>query len=276
MKSPSRWVYTAAHSTPPFLLADEPTPLKTILRKTAKWLLILLVLSLLPVILFRWVPVPGSMLMAERWVETRSDDRQLDFQKRWLPYRQIPDNIKMAVIAAEDQRFAEHHGLDLKAIQAALQHNQRGGNLRGASTLSQQVAKNLFLWSDRSWLRKGLEVWFTLAIETLWPKQRILEVYLNIVEWDEGVFGVSAAAEHHFGVAAGVLSDQQAAQLAAVLPNPRRWSAASPTAHALQRSRWIRQQSRQLGGAHYLRQMEAGRDWPQWLTLTHWQQQLNK
>jgi len=248
--------------------------LKTVLRKTAKWLLILLFISLLPVILFRWVPVPGSMLMVERWLATRGADQATEFHQQWVPYRQIPDNIKMAVIAAEDQRFAEHHGFDLKAIRAAMQHNQRGGNLRGASTLSQQVAKNLFLWSGRSWPRKGLEAWFTLAIETLWPKQRILEVYLNIVEWDEGVFGINAAARHHFAVAPGVLSDQQAAQLAAVLPNPRRWSAASPPAHALQRSGWIRQQSRQLGGAHYLRRMEAGRDWPPWLSLTHWRQRL--
>lgn len=250
--------------------------MKTILRKTAKWLLILLLVSLLPVILLRWVPVPGSMLMIERWLESRSSDQPFELQQRWTPYRELPDNIKMAVIAAEDQHFAQHHGFDLKAIRAAMQHNQRGGNLRGASTLSQQVAKNLFLWSGRSWPRKALEAWFTLAIETLWSKQRILEVYLNIVEWDDGVFGINAAARHHFGVAPAVLSDQQAAQLAAVLPNPRRWSAASPPPHALQRSQWIRQQARQLGGAHYLRQMEARQSWPQWLSPTNWKQRLSE
>ena len=247
--------------------------MKTILRKIAKWILILLLLSLLPVVLLRWVPVPGSMLMVERWIEAR-DDPQFELRHQWTPYRDIPDNIRIAVIAAEDQRFAEHYGFDLKAIQAALEHNQRGGNLRGASTLSQQVSKNLFLWSGRSWPRKALEAWFTLAIETLWPKQRILEVYLNIVEWDQGVFGIQAASRHHFGVAPGVLSDQQAAQLAAVLPNPRRWSAANPPARALRRSHWIRQQSRQLGGAHYLRQLESGRDRPEWLSLSYWQQRF--
>ncbi len=246
--------------------------MKSILRKTLKWLLILLLISLLPVILLRWVPVPGSMLMVERWLQ--SGDQPFELQHRWTPYEQLPDSLKMAVIAAEDQRFAEHHGFDLKAIRAAIRHNERGGSLRGASTLSQQVAKNLFLWSGRSWPRKGLEAWFTLALETLWPKQRILEVYLNIVEWDEGVFGAAAAAQHHFGVAPGVLSDQQAAQLAAVLPNPRRWSAASPPPQALQRSQWIRQQSRQLGGAHYLRQMEKGGEWPQWLRLKYWQDKV--
>lgn len=249
--------------------------LKTVLRKAAKWLLILLLLSLLPVLLLRWVPVPGSMLMAERWLEARQHQPELRLQQEWLPYRKIPDNIKMAVIAAEDQRFSSHYGFDLQAIQAAIEHNQRGGSLRGASTLSQQVAKNLFLWSDRSWLRKGLEVWFTAAIEALWPKQRILEVYLNIVEWDQGVFGIEAAAQQHFGISARYLSDQQAAQLAAVLPNPRNWSAANPPAQAWQRSNWIRRQARQLGGSHYLREMEAGPSWPQWLSVNYWHRRLS-
>lgn len=247
--------------------------MNTLLRKTLKWLLILLLLSLLPVLLLRWVPIPGSMLMFERWIEARSNPTY-DSQHRWTPYRAIPDNIKMAVIAAEDQRFAEHHGFDIQAIRAALRHNQRGGSLRGASTLSQQVSKNLFLWSGRSWPRKGLEAWFTLAIETLWPKQRILEVYLNVAEWDDGVFGIGAATQHHFGVAPALLSNQQAAQLAAVLPSPRRWSAANPSAHTLQRSQWIRQQSRQLGGTHYLRQLESGDGRPAWLSTTFWKQLL--
>lgn len=248
--------------------------MKTILRKTAKWLLILLLLSLLPVVLLRWVPAPGSMLMLERWFDARQQQPELHLQQQWLAYRQIPDNIKMAVIAAEDQRFSDHYGFDLPAIQAAIKHNQRGGSLRGASTLSQQVAKNLFLWSDRSWLRKALEVWFTVAIEALWPKQRILQMYLNIVEWDNGVFGIEAAAQQHFGIPARDLSDQQAAQLAAVLPNPRDWNAAHPPAHARQRSQWIRRQARQLGGSHYLDAMEAGRAWPQWLGMRYWQQRL--
>lgn len=245
----------------------------TFLRKIAKWLLILLLFSLLPVVLLRWLPVPGSMLMIERWMQAR-DNPQFELQHHWMPYHELPDNLKMSVIAAEDQRFSEHYGFDLKAIQAAIEHNQRGGSLRGASTLSQQVSKNLFLWSGRSWPRKGLEVWFTLAIETLWPKQRILEVYLNIVEWDDGVFGIAAASQRHFGVTPNRLSDQQAAQLAAVLPSPRRWSAANPPPHALQRSTWIRRQAQQLGGAHYLRQMEAGREWPQWISAAHWKQRL--
>src|SRR3546814_5807988 len=123
-----------------------------------------------------------------------------------------------------DQKFPEHWGFDFGAIQAALTHNGRGGSIRGASTLSQQVSKNLFLWPGRSWLRKGLEAWFTALIEMFWPKQRILEVYLNSVEWDDGVFGAEAAARHHFRGSADALSRQPASMLAAVLPKPRVWS----------------------------------------------------
>src|SRR5690554_5858894 len=239
---------------------------KTIARKTFKWLLILILLSLLPILVLRWVPVPGSMLMIERWMEARGNEG-FELRHNWIAYRQIPDNIKMAVIAAEDQRFAQHHGFDLKAIRAAMQHNQRGGSLRGASTLSQQVAKNLFLWSGRSWPRKGLEAWFTALIELLWPKERILEVYLNSVEWGVGIFGAEAAARHHFGTGAPYLSASQASLLAAVLPNPRNWSAGRPSRQTTSRAAWIRQQVRQLGGSHYLQRMrpEYPTWWPAWL-----------
>jgi monofunctional biosynthetic peptidoglycan transglycosylase len=242
---------------------------KTALGKAAKWLLILLCLSIVPVLVLRWVPVPGSMMMVERWVQARTDGRPLKLQQQWKAYREIPDHMKMAVIAAEDQNFARHQGFDIAAIRAAIAHNRRGGSLRGASTISQQTAKNVFLWSGRSWLRKGLESWYTLWIELLWPKQRILEVYLNVAEWDDGVFGVEAAAQHHFGLGASYLSARQAATLAAVLPNPRNWSAAQPSAQVQRRARWIQQQMNQLGGPHYLREMEKDREWsrPDWLRL---------
>ena len=246
---------------------------KLILRKTAKWLLIVALLSLLPVLVLRWAPAPGSMLMVERWISQR-DDADYRRQYQWRPYAQIPDSMKMAVIAAEDQRFADHYGFDLKAIRAAVEHNMQGGNLRGASSISQQVAKNLFLWSGRSYLRKGLEVWFTAGIELLWPKQRILEMYLNIAEWDKGVYGVEAASRHHFGIGASYLSSQQAAQLAAVLPSPLNWDAASPPPHALRRANWIQRQSRQLGGRHYLDRMETGKPLPDWLTVRYWRNRL--
>lgn len=229
--------------------------LRTLLRRLIKLLFWLTALSVLLVAVFRWVPPPITGLMVERKVESWASDEPIDLQRSWRPWQTLPDDLKMAVIAAEDQKFADHWGFDIAAIRAAFAHNERGGSLRGASTLSQQVAKNLFLWSGRSWIRKGLEVWFTGWIELLWPKQRILEVYLNSVEWGDGIFGAQAAAQHHFGIGASYLSTTQASQLAAVLPNPREWNAGRPGPHVRQRASWIRQQMRQLGGSHYLNQL---------------------
>ncbi|WP_417661071.1 monofunctional biosynthetic peptidoglycan transglycosylase [Pseudomonas sp.] len=237
--------------------------LQTIRRILIKSLLWFTVGSALLVLVLRWVPPPGSALMVERKVQSWMDGKPIDLQRTWRPWQELPDDLKIAVIAGEDQKFADHWGFDLAAIRAAIEHNQEGGSVRGASTLSQQVAKNLFLWSGRSWLRKGIEVWFTGLIELLWPKQRILEVYLNSVEWGDGVFGAQAAAEHHFGIGAPYLSAHQASLLAAVLPNPRQWSASRPTAYINRRANWIRRQMRQLGGSHYLNQLSASK--PQWL-----------
>lgn len=229
--------------------------LRTLLRRLIKLLFWLTVLSVLLVAVFRWVQPPITGLMVERKVESWASGEPIDLQRSWRPWQTLPDDLKMAVIAAEDQKFADHWGFDIAAIRAAFAHNERGGSLRGASTLSQQVAKNLFLWSGRSWIRKGLEVWFTGWIELLWPKQRILEVYLNSVEWGDGIFGAQAAAQYHFGIGASYLSTAQASQLAAVLPNPREWNAGRPGPHVRQRASWIRQQMRQLGGSHYLNQL---------------------
>ena len=226
--------------------------LRALLRRLIKLLLWLAALSVLLVLALRWVPPPVTALMIERKIESWSNGQSIDLQRTWRPWNVLPDDLKMAVIAAEDQKFAEHWGFDIAAIRAAFAHNERGGSLRGASTLSQQVAKNLFLWSGRSWVRKGFEVWFTGWIELLWPKERILEIYLNSVEWGDGIFGAEAAAQHHFGTGAANLSAAQASQLAAVLPNPREWNAGRPGPHVRQRAGWIRQQVRQLGGSHYL------------------------
>ncbi|MBA1273701.1 monofunctional biosynthetic peptidoglycan transglycosylase [Stutzerimonas azotifigens] len=241
--------------------------LRTVLRRLVKLLLWLTALSVVLVLALRWIPPPFTALMIERKIESFSGEQSLDLQRTWRPWTELPDDLKMAVIAAEDQKFADHWGFDVAAIRAAFEHNEQGGSLRGASTLSQQVAKNLFLWSGRSWARKGLEVWFTALIELLWPKQRILEVYLNSVEWGDGIFGAEAAARHHFNVGAPYLSTQQASQLAAVLPNPRQWSAGRPSAYIIRRASWIRQQIRQLGGSHYLTRLESERPdwWPSWL-----------
>ncbi|WNW12338.1 monofunctional biosynthetic peptidoglycan transglycosylase [Pseudomonas sp. DTU_2021_1001937_2_SI_NGA_ILE_001] len=231
--------------------------LSTIFHRVARILLWFAVVSFLLVLVLRWVPPPFTALMIERKVESWIDGEPIDLQRDWVSWDKIADPLKVAVIAGEDQKFAEHWGFDVSAIQAAIIHNERGGSIRGASTLSQQVAKNLFLWSSRSYLRKALEAWFTALIELLWSKERILEVYLNSVEWDDGVFGAEAAARHHFHTSAANLSIQQASYLAAVLPNPRKWSASSPGSYISRRAGWIRQQMRQLGGDGYLTQLSG-------------------
>ncbi|MHA3027428.1 monofunctional biosynthetic peptidoglycan transglycosylase [Chromohalobacter israelensis] len=212
-------------------------------------------LSVLLVLVFRVVPVFGSMVMLERKVESWVSGEPISIQQQWRPWAGLSDNAKLAVIASEDQRFPMHHGFDFSQMQKALDAWFSGDSLRGASTISQQTAKNLFLWTDRSWVRKGLEAWFTVLIELLWPKERILEVYLNIVEWDRGVFGLEAAAQHYFGVSADRLSATQASRLAAILPNPREWSASRPSAYIVKRSQWIQRQMRQLGGSAYLERL---------------------
>lgn len=213
-------------------------------------------LSVLTVVLFRFVPLPWSSVMLERKIESWRSGEPLQLQYVWVPYERMSDQAKVAVIAGEDQRFPFHHGFDTQQMRLAFDAWLSGESLRGASTISQQTAKNAFLWSGRSWVRKGLEAWFTGLIELLWPKQRILEVYLNIAEWDRGVFGLQAAARHYYGVDAARLSAEQAAHLAAVLPNPLGWSPVRPTPRVAGRANWIRQQMRQLGGVGYLRQLE--------------------
>ena len=241
----------------------KPRMLRSLFRRLLRLTLWFALVSAVVVLLLRWLPPPGSALMLERKLQSWGSGQPIDLQRSWRPWEELPDDLKIAVIAAEDQKFAEHWGFDLDAIQAALAHNERGGSLRGASTLSQQVAKNLFLWSDRSWLRKGLEAWFTGLIELCWSKQRILEVYLNTVEWGDGIFGAEAAARAHFGIGAAYLSKQQAALLAAVLPNPREWSPRRPGSYVVRRATWIRQQMWQLGGSHYLNQLRP--KYPAWL-----------
>jgi len=235
--------------------------LRFIVLRITKVLLWFAAASVALVLVLRFVPPPFTALMVERKIESWFDGQPIDLQRDWEPWEKISDDLKVAVIAGEDQKFAEHWGFDIAAIQAALAHNELGGSIRGASTLSQQVSKNLFLWSGRSYLRKGLEAWFTALIEVFWSKQRILEVYVNSVEWDEGVFGAQAAAQHHFHVNASQLSTQQASYLAAVLPNPREWSAGHPSSYVSRRAGWIRQQMRQLGGDGYLVGLNDSRKW---------------
>jgi monofunctional biosynthetic peptidoglycan transglycosylase len=227
-------------------------PLRRLPALAARLLLSILLASALLVLALRWLPPSGSALMVERKLESWLGYEPIDLQRDWRPWQELPDDLKVAVIAAEDQKFADHWGFDLGAIRAALAHNERGGNLRGASTLSQQVAKNLFLWNGRSWVRKGIEAWFTVLVELLWPKQRILEVYLNIAEFGRGIYGVEAASQAFYRKSAARLSRAEAARLAAVLPNPIRMRADKPSKYVQRRQREIEAQMRALGGTAYL------------------------
>lgn len=203
---------------------------------------------------FSILPVPFSAVMVERQVSAwLSGDFGYVAHSDWVSMDAISPMMGLAVIAAEDQKFPEHWGFDVAAIEKALAHNERHENrVRGASTLSQQTAKNLFLWDGRSWLRKGLEAGLTVGIETVWSKKRILTVYLNIAEFGEGVFGVEAASQRYFNKPASRLTLSEAALLAAVLPNPIKFKADAPTGYVRSRQAWIMRQMRQLGGERYM------------------------
>jgi monofunctional biosynthetic peptidoglycan transglycosylase len=206
--------------------------------------------TLLLIVLLRWVPVPFSAFMVGHFL---SGER---VEYDWVPLAEISRAMPIAVVASEDQRFPDHWGFDFGAIADALEHNQRHKRLRGASTISQQTAKNLFLWPGRSWVRKGLEAGFTVAIELCWPKRRILEVYLNIAQFGPNTFGVGAASRRFFGRPPARLTAFQAALLAAALPNPNQYKIAPPSAYVWQRAADIQEQVRLLGGAAYLSRLD--------------------
>ncbi|POP44147.1 monofunctional biosynthetic peptidoglycan transglycosylase [Superficieibacter electus] len=206
--------------------------------------------------LFSIVPVPFSAVMVERQMSAwLTGDFGYVPHSDWVDMDDISPYMGLAVIAAEDQKFPQHWGFDVAAIEKALTHNQRHETrIRGASTLSQQTAKNLFLWDGRSWLRKGLEAGLTVGIETVWSKKRILTVYLNIAEFGDGVFGVEAAAQRYFHKPASKLTMSEAALLAAVLPNPIRFKAGTPSGYVRNRQAWIVRQMHQLGGETFMAQ----------------------
>jgi monofunctional glycosyltransferase len=205
------------------------------------------------VLVLKWLdPVSTSFMLSRQLSAWASGDWNTRIDYRWRDQALISKYLPLAVVAAEDQRFPDHHGFDFKAIEKAHRSNQRGRKVRGASTISQQTAKNLFLWSGRSYVRKALEAWYTLWIELLWSKQRILEVYVNIVEYDDGVYGAEAAAQRFFDVKAKNLSSAQSARMAAVLPNPKKYSVNNPGPYMQRRSRAIEHQMRALGGPSYL------------------------
>jgi monofunctional biosynthetic peptidoglycan transglycosylase len=226
-----------------------------------KWIvlavLVCVVLSVLVVLALRWVDPPTSAFMLETRMQAASEgDRTYRTDYQWVSLERISANAAIAVIASEDQQFPFHTGFDLNSIRESVRASEKGKKLRGASTISQQVAKNLFLWNGRSFFRKGIEAWMTVLIELTWPKERILEVYLNIIELGRGIFGVEAAAHRYFHKPAARLTSSEAAVLAAVLPNPIRMHADRPSAYVLSRREWILGQMRALGGASYLQAVE--------------------
>ena len=215
------------------------------------------VVPLLVVLALRWVPPPTTAFMVQS-AQARADaPGWAAAGYRWTAWEDIAPYAALAVIAAEDQRFPDHHGFDVDAIRAALEEARQGERLRGASTISQQTVKNLFLWPGRSMVRKGLEAWLTVLVELCWSKQRILEVYLNVAEFGDGLFGISAASERFFGKRPADLRPDEAARLAAVLPNPARLRADRPSPYVRARESWIRDQMDVLGGVALIESLDA-------------------
>ena len=224
-----------------------------LLRMTGLALLAFVAISWLAVLVMRFVPPVTSAMMLERRIEAAATgEPNFHFAHHWVPASEVTPLVPLAMVAGEDQKFPFHHGFDVDAIQDAIDAADEGKRLRGASTISQQVAKNLFLWNGRSFIRKGLEAYFTVLIELTWPKRRIVEVYMNIVELGNGIYGVGAASDVFYHTPPDRLGVIQAARLAAVLPNPRRFRVDAPSAYVQKRTAWIAQQMGQLGGPAYL------------------------
>jgi monofunctional biosynthetic peptidoglycan transglycosylase len=224
--------------------------MKALLHKIKRfllWIVVAFFASTIPsVIVLRWVPVWFTPLMFIRLGEQISEGRELTLHHHWVPYEEISPSLSLAVMGSEDARFLEHHGFDYKAIEHAAIRNIKHPEKRklGASTISQQTAKNVFLWPGRSWVRKGFEVYFTVLIELMWSKQRIMEVYLNSIEMGEGIYGADAVAEWHFQTTASKLTKAQCALIAATLPNPRKYNSARPSSYVLKRQKRILREMR--------------------------------
>jgi monofunctional biosynthetic peptidoglycan transglycosylase len=231
-----------------------------LLRWLGTALLVWLLLTAVPVLVLRWLHPLTSAFMLEAAAQAAfANQRNYHTDYRWVSLEHISRHAAIAVIASEDQQFPFHAGFDFDSIREAVRASERGKRLRGASTISQQVAKNLFLWPGHSFVRKAFEAWFTVLIEAAWPKERILEMYLNVAQFGDGIYGVQAAAERFWHQPALRLTSDEAALLAAVLPNPLRLHAERPSPYVLERRDWILEQMRELGGAGYLRELERER-----------------
>lgn len=230
---------------------------KSLWRRTLRVLLIAVVVwvvvTWVAVLILRFVPPFTSAFMLEReFAAWRAGEKNFVLKQHWVPWQDVSPQLPIALVAGEDQKFPFHHGFDVQAIHDALDEADAGERLRGASTISQQTAKNLFLWSGRSFVRKGLEAYFTVLLEITWPKRRILEMYMNIAEFGDGIYGADAAARTFFHESPSRLTGYQSALLASVLPNPKKHHADHPSGYVLHHADWIEQQVRQLGGVGYL------------------------
>jgi monofunctional biosynthetic peptidoglycan transglycosylase len=236
-----------------FNLKQTIKKLPKIILKIFLWFIFL---SIFFVLLLKWINPPTSSIMIQRKIEAviTFKDRQMTAYE-WFSYDDISKQMAIAVIAAEDQNFPFHFGFDFEQIEKAIEQSNRGRKLRGASTITQQVAKNLFLWEGRSFIRKGFEAYFTVLLELLWSKERILEVYLNIIETGDMIFGVGAASQIYFKKLPAKLTRSQAALLAATIPNPKRFSARNPSGYIFRRQSWILGQMSSLGGTSYLKNL---------------------
>lgn len=218
--------------------------IKKLLKFLFKTFLWLVGFTVLWVLLYKYVPVYYTPLMAIRYFEAEDD---FETKHTWVSISEISPELQLAVICSEDQKFVRHNGFDVKSIEKAYKNNKKGKKLRGASSISQQTAKNVFLWPDRSWIRKGLETYFTFLIELLWDKERILEVYLNSIEMGNGIYGAEAASKFWFHKSAKNLQKYEAAAIAAILPNPRNYRANPPSNFIQKRKEWIVRQMRFYG-----------------------------
>ena len=241
-------------------MAKRKSKFKQFIRRLPKIVLKIIlgfiIVSIFVVLLLKWLNPITSSIMIQRKIEAvvTFKERQI-IAYQWFSYDDIAKQMALAVVAAEDQNFPNHFGFDFEQIEKAIEQHNRGRKLRGASTITQQVAKNLFLWEGRSFIRKGFEAYFTVLIELLWSKERILEVYLNIIETGDMIFGVGAASQIYFKKLPSKLNRSQAALIASTIPNPNRFSVKRPSGYVLRRQGWILGQMRSLGGVEYLKNL---------------------
>jgi monofunctional biosynthetic peptidoglycan transglycosylase len=220
---------------------------RLVLRIVKLIVIVFVAASLFGVLLFKFVNPPFTWLMIQRGFERKADGKDWKIDKKWVNFDQIADPMKRAAVAAEDQSFLENHGFDFKAIERAIQKNAKSKKLIGGSTITQQTAKNVFLYPGRSIVRKGFEAWFTILIEAFWTKKRIMEVYLNVIEMGDGIYGIEAASQAYFHKPASQLTRRQAAAIAVIFPSPLKWSATNPTRYLRHRQYLIMKNMRRLG-----------------------------